>query len=59
MEVLCVFVKVLCLFMEVLSVSVKSIKHVFTLRATTLEPVTGEKNNMDHCVPMPCSAVKP
>ena len=48
-----------CLFWEVLRVPVKSIEHVYTLRATTLEPVTGEINNMDHCVPMPCSAVKP
>ena len=32
--------------------------HVYKLGATTLEPVTGEISNIDHCVPMPCSAVK-
>ena len=41
------------------SVSVKSIKHVYTLRDTTLEVMKGEISDMDHCVPMPCLAVKP
>ena len=58
-EILNVFVDVLSLFVEVLSVPVKSIYHVYTLRATTLEPLTGEINNMDDFVPTPCSAVKP
>ena len=63
MVILSVIVKIFSLFGEVLSVFLKSTEHVCvytdTLRATSLEPVTGEINNMDDFVPVPCSVVKP